>query len=93
MTRRLRRLWQRAQRKPSGWSAAEVDELARFLGFVEQKQRGKGDHQLYLHPKGLVWGFDPRGNVKPPYVRELVRLARKHRLVEDNEQDKEYNGD
>lgn len=93
MTRRLRRLWQRAQRKPSGWSAAQVDELARLLGFVEQKQRGKGDHRLYVHPKGPVWGFDPRGDVKPPYVTELVRLAHKHGLAEDSEADKEHRDD
>lgn len=89
MTRRLRRLWQRARRQPRGWSAAELDELARLLGFVEQSGRGKGDHRLYVHPNGFVWGFDPRGDVKPPYVRELVRLARKHGLVEDSEIDKE----
>jgi hypothetical protein len=85
MTRRLRRLWERAQNKPAGWSAAEVDELARLLGFVEQKKRGKGDHRLYFHPKGLVWGFDPRGNVKPPYVKELVRLAQTNSFVESDE--------
>jgi predicted RNA binding protein YcfA (HicA-like mRNA interferase family) len=89
MTRRLRRLWERAQNKPAGWSAAEVDELARLLGFVEQKKRGKGDHRLYLHPKGLVWGFDPRGNVKPPYVKELVRLAQTNSFVESDETESE----
>jgi hypothetical protein len=38
-------------------------------------------------------GFDPRGDVKPPYVKELVRLARKHRLVEESEVDKEHDDD
>jgi hypothetical protein len=85
MTRRLRRLWQRAQKQPKGWSAVEVDELARLLGFAEQKGRGKGDHRLYFHPKGLVWGFDPRGDVKAPYVKELIRLAQRHGLVESHE--------
>ena len=85
MTRRLRRLWERARDKPVGWSAAEVDELARLLGFVEQKKQSKGDHRLYFHPKGLTWGFDPRGNVKPPYVKELVRLAKTNGLVENDE--------
>ena len=89
MIRRLRRLWERAQNKPAGWSAAEVDELARLLGFVEQKKGGKGDHRLYFHPKGLVWGFDPRGNVKPPYVKELVRLAQMNKLVESDETESE----
>ena len=85
MTRRLRRLWQRAQKQPKGWSAVEVDELARLLGFAEQKGRGKGDHRLYFHPKGLVWGFDPRGDVKAPYVKEPIRLAQQHGLVESHE--------
>jgi hypothetical protein len=85
MTRRLRRLWQRARKQSKGWSAGELDELARLLGFVEQKGRGKGDHRLYVHPKGLVWGFDPRADVKPPYVRELVSLALKYHLVENDE--------
>jgi hypothetical protein len=85
MTRRLRRLWQRAQKQLKGWSSVEVDELARLLGFIEQKGRGKGDHRLYFHPKGLVWGFDPRGDVKAPYVRELARLAQLHGLVESDE--------
>lgn len=93
MTRRLRKLWQRAQKHPQGWSALEVDELARLLGFVEQKQRGKGDHRLYLHPKKLVWGFDPRDDVKPPYVKELVRLAQKYSLAEDSETEQEPNSD
>jgi hypothetical protein len=93
MNRRLRRLWRRVRDKPIGWSAVEVDELARLLGFVEQKKRGKGDHRLYFHPKGLVWGFDPRGNVKPPYVKELVRLAQTNGLVEDNETEDEDNKD
>ena len=93
MTRRLRRLWERAQNKPTGWSATEVDELARLLGFVEQKKRGKGDHRLYFHPKGLVWGFDPRGNVKPPYVKELVRLAQTNSLVKNDETKSEDESD
>jgi hypothetical protein len=93
MTRRLRRLWQRARKQPKGWSPEDLDELARQLGFVEQKGRGKGDHRLYLHPKGLVWGFDPRGNVKPPYVRELVRLAQTHGLVEDEEKNEKHDQD
>ncbi len=93
MNRRLRRLWKRAQDKPAGWSDVEVDELARLLGFVEQKKRGKGDHRLYFHPRGIVWGFDPRGNVKPPYVKELVRLAQTHDLVESNETENEDNTD
>ncbi len=84
MTRRLHRLWARAQKQPNGWSAVEVDELARLLGFAEQKGRGKGDHRLYFHPRGVVWGFDPRGDVKAPYLKELVRLARQHGLVESN---------
>ena len=89
MTRRLRRLWERARDKSAGWSAAEVDEFARLLGFVEQKKRGKEDHRLYFHPKGMVWGFDPRGNVKPPYVKELVRVAQTNGLVENNETESE----
>lgn len=85
MTRKLRRLLQRAQKKSAGWSAGEVDEFARLLGFVEQKRRGKGDHRLYVHPRGLVWGFDPRGDVKPPYVKELVQLVDAYGLAEHNE--------
>ena len=87
MTRRLHRLWQRAQKQPKGWSAVEIDDLARLLGFVEQKKRGKGDHRLYFHPKGLVWGFDPRGDVKVPYVKELIRLALRNGLVESDEKE------
>jgi len=67
----------------------ELDELARLLGFIEQKGRGKGDHRLYIHPRGFVWGFDPRGDVKPPYVRELVRLAQKYSLTEESETNEE----
>jgi hypothetical protein len=67
--------------------------LGYFFIFVEQKGRGKGDHRLYLHPKGFVWGFDPRGDVKPPYVRELVRLAQTHRLVEDEETNEKHDKD
>lgn len=89
MTKRLHRLWQRARKQPKGWSSLDLDELARLLGFIEQRGRGKGDHRLYLHSKGFVWGFDPRGSVKPPYVRELVRLVLKHGLVKDNETEEE----
>jgi hypothetical protein len=63
------------------------------MGYVEQKGCGKGDHQLYLHPRGLVWGFDPRGYVKPPYVRELVRLVQTRGLVEDEETNEKHDKD
>jgi hypothetical protein len=45
----------------------------------------KGYHRLYVHPRGLVWGFDPRGDVKPPYVKELVQLVEAYGLDEQNE--------
>jgi hypothetical protein len=77
------------QEKSTQKTVAQVVTAGRTRWKVENENnttlKPKGYHRLYVHPRGLVWGFDPRGDVKPPYVKELVQLVEAYGLDEQNE--------